>query len=391
MKKMKNRSGAARVAVVCMLTAAVGFSGGCRKQNEGAGKRPPQAVTVQAPMQKDVTIYLKYPGQVRAKEIINIEARVRGYLESVDFIDGGKVKKGDKLFTIESALYEAAVKKAEADVAKAKAQLKVMQSSLDRMQNAYKTKAVSEIDVLVAEGSMESAKADLMAAKAQLASAELDLSYTVITAPVSGRMSRHFESVGNLVGANSPTELARLVTMDPIEVYFNADERTLLRFIKKAHGIRGAVIGGTYPVKMELADGEIYEFDGNVDYVGNQVDVGTGTLPIRAVFPNKKGTLISGLFAKIMIPQEYKDVVLVPLSAIQRDMVGDYLLVVNNEGIVETRYIKTGAIYQSERIVKEGIAVTDRVIIKGLSRVRQGMPVKAEEEPPDTKNQSAGK
>ncbi|MCK5529598.1 MAG: efflux RND transporter periplasmic adaptor subunit, partial [Kiritimatiellae bacterium] len=272
-----------------------------------------------------------------------------------------------------------AVEKTKADVAKAAAQLKVTKFTLERMQTAFKTKAISEIDVLVAEGNMEGAKANLLAAQAQLASAELDLSYTIVTAPVSGRISRHFVSVGNVVGGPVPTKLAELVTIDPIQVYFNIDERTLLDYLKKAAGVRGAIEDGSYAVKLELANGTLYDQEGDVDYIGNQVDVETGTLPIRAVFPNEKGKLISGMFAKILIPRVYKQAILVPSLAIQRDMVGSYLLVVNAEGIVDSHYVKVGPIYEDSRIIIEGIAVTDRVIVNGLSRARPGIPVNAEE------------
>lgn len=368
------------VVSTCVIVLMVVCFSGCKRKKAGAGMQmPPPPVTVANPLQHDVTIFLKFPGQVRAKEIVEIQARVRGYLESVDFEDGGAVKKGDKLFTLESVLYKAAVEKAKADIAKAEAQVKVSQSSLDRMKNAFKTKAVSEIDVLVAEGNMESARANMMAAKAQLESAKLNLSYTTITAPVSGRISRHFVSVGNLVGASGPTRLAELVTIDPIQVYFNVDERTLLNFIKKATGVRGAVDRGSYTLKLELADGDVYAFDGEVDYVGNQVDKSTGTLPVRAVFPNKKGKLISGLFAKVLVPDEYKDAILVPISAIQRDMVGSYLLIVNEKGIVESRYVELGPIHKDKRIIIDGIAVTDRVIVNGLSRAIPGTMVNAQE------------
>ncbi len=364
----------------CAIAIMATCFSGCKKKGAGAGMQmPPPAVTVANPVKQDVTIYLKYPGQVRAKEIVDIEARVRGYLESVDFKDGAKINKGDKLFTIESVEMTAAVEKAKADIAKANAEVTVTKSSLERMQNAFKTKAVSEIDVLVAQGNLDSAKANLMAAKAQLASAELDLSYTIITAPITGRISRHLVSVGNLVGAGAPTKLAELVTIDPIDVYFNIDERTLLGFLKTATGVRDAVKEGSYAVKLELANGELYKADGDVDYVGNQVDVGTGTLPIRAKFSNDKGKLISGMFAKVLIPQEYKDAILVPMSAIQRDMVGSFLLAVNDKGVVESRYVKVGPIYEGERIITEGISVADRIIVNGLSRARPGVTVNAQE------------
>jgi RND family efflux transporter MFP subunit len=360
-----------------VLAAVVGFNG-CKKKTEEV-KMPPPKVTVAKPSQRDVTVYKKYPGQLRAQEMVAIEARISGFLLSVNFEDGDMVQKGQKLFEIEDVAYKATVEKAKADLAKAQAQEKVAKTSLDRMRNAYKTKAVSEIDVLVAEGDFDSAKANVLAAKARLEAAKLNLSYATVTAPVSGRISRHFVSVGNLVGPGSVTRLAELVTIDPMQLYFNVDERVMLSFVKKAGGVRGVVPKGDYPVKMELADGSIYEHDGYVDYVGNILDSATGTLPARAIFQNKKGQLISGMFGKVMIPQEYKQTILLPERAMQRDMVGSYFLAVNDKGVVEARYVEPGEPFGGERIIKKGIAPTDRIIIRGLSRARPGMQVEAQD------------
>jgi membrane fusion protein (multidrug efflux system) len=373
--KMINKSGLVKIILVSAFAGGmiVGV-GGCKKDAEAPVLPPPSVVATNFPL-RDVTIYLKYPGQVRAKEIVEIQARVRGYLESVDFTDGAMVKKGQKLFTIEKTLYEANVAKAEANVAKAEAEVKVTKTSLDRMRDAYKTKAVSEIDVLVAEGNYDAARAGLMAGKAQLESAKQDLSYTTVTAPVTGRMSRHFVSAGNLVGATGPTKLAELVSLDPIQAYFNVDERTSLEFVRKAGGLRGVVKPGSYSVKLELADGATYDKEGDVDYVGNIIDRETGTISVRALFPNKSGMLISGMFAKILIPKNLKQTILVPVEIIQNDMVGSFVYVVNDKSEVESRYIKLGQLHKKDQVVSEGLGEKDLVITRGMIKVRPGMKV----------------
>jgi RND family efflux transporter MFP subunit len=373
--KMINKLVLARIILVSAFGGglAVGVAG-CKKEVSAPTLPPPSVVATNFPL-RDITIYLKYPGQVRAKEIVEIQARVRGYLESVDFKDGAMVKKGQKLFTIEKTVYEANVSKAEANIAKSEAEVKVTKTSLDRMRDAYKTKAVSEIDVLVAEGNYDAARAGLMAAKAQLESAKQDLSYTTVTAPVTGRMSRHFVSAGNLVGASGPTKLAELVSLDPIQAYFNVDERTSLEFVRRAGGLRGVVKSGSYSVKMELADGKTYDKDGDVDYVGNIIDRETGTLSVRALFPNKSGTLISGMFAKILIPKNLKQTILVPVDIIQNDMVGSFVYVINDKGEVESRYIKLGPLHEKEQVVSEGLNEKDLVITRGMIKVRPGMKV----------------
>ena len=376
--------------VLCAAAVSGIIAGGCKKQT-AAPAMPPPEVEVAHPEQKDVTVYLKYPGQVRAKEIVDIEARVRGYLETVDFVDGAMVKKGQQLFTIEKTVYEARVAQAKAAIAKAQADAKVTETSLKRMQDAYKTKAVSEIDLLVAEGKYEAAKAGLQAAEAALKSAEQDLSYCTVTAPVTGRISRHFISVGNLVGTAGSTKLAELVTIDPIQTYFNVDERTSLEFIRQAGGVRGVVKPGSYKVKLQLADGKEYEADGDVDYVGNTVDRQTGTISVRAVFPNKNGILISGMFAKILVPKEYKQAILVPAAVIQRDMVGRFVYVVNADSKVESRYVTLGPVAGNSQIITKGLKKDDRVIVKGMIKVRPGMPVAVQDaavaEGPESKPQ----
>jgi len=373
--KMINKSVLAKIILVSAFAGgmAVGV-GGCKKEAAPPSLPPPSVVATNFPL-RDVTIYLKYPGQIRAKEIVEIQARVRGYLESVDFTDGAMVKKGQKLFTIEKTVYEANVAKAEANIAKSEAQVKVTKTSLDRMRDAYKTKAVSEIDVLVAEGNYDAARAGLMAAKAQLETAKQDLSYTTVTAPVTGRMSRHFVSVGNLVGATGPTKLAELVSLDPIQAYFNVDERTSLEFVRRAGGLRGVVKPGSYSVKMELADGQTYDKDGDVDYVGNIIDRETGTLSVRALFPNKSGNLISGMFAKILIPKELNQTILVPAEIIQNDMVGSFVYIINEKGEVESRYVKLGPLHKKDQVISEGLSEKDLVIIRGMIKVRPGMKV----------------
>jgi RND family efflux transporter MFP subunit len=373
----------------CAALVMAAFISGCNKAAEPM-QVPPPNVTVMTPAQRDVTVYIKYPGQLRAKEIVDIEARVSGFLMSVDFSDGDMVKKGQKLFTIEDVVYKAAVEQSKADLAKAEAQLKVASTSLDRMRNAYKTKAVSEIDVLVAEGDMDSAKANVMAAEAQLAASTLNLSYTVVVAPFDGRISRHFVSVGNLVGSGVNTKLAELVTIDPIHLYFNVDERTLLQFVKKAGGIRGVVPEGDYPVKMELADRSVYGLDGYVDYVGNIMDNKTGTLPARAIFENNKGELVSGMFGKVMIPQEYKQAILLPEKALLRDMVGPFFLVVNDKGVVENKYVTLGPLVNGECIVEKGITSSDRIIIKGILKSRPGVSVNAKTATEEEKQAAIG-
>jgi RND family efflux transporter MFP subunit len=248
------------------------------------------------------------------------------------------------------------------------------------MEKAFETKAVSEIEVLVARAKRDVAVADVKAAEAALVRAKLDLSYTTIEAPITGRISKYFVSVGNLVGGTEATLLATLVVEKPIRATFTLDERTILPFLQRSP--RPDRPGANVPpVSLELADGSRHPETGRIDYVDNRVDPDTGTLTARAEFPNENGGLVAGLFARVLIPDERKDALLVPDLAIQRDLAGSYLLVVDDRNTVQSRYVKPGPRVGAERIIDEGLAAGERVIVAGLQRARPGIEVRAETKP----------
>jgi RND family efflux transporter MFP subunit len=347
---------------------------GCSKKNEFQAPPPPE-VGVQQPLRQDVTVYTEFPGRLVASDDVDIRARVKGFLQSIEFEDGQLVKAGDLLFTIEPELYEAAVKSAEAQLEQAKAALKLADATLQRNLNAYETRAVSEVDVLTAEAKKDSAEGSVMAAEAQLEQARLDLSYTRIHAPFDGRIARRTLSVGNLVGSGESTLLTTLVVEAPIDVIFNVDERSLLYHAreKKAGARPGASVP---PVRLELANGEMFSEEGIVDYHDPDFDPDTGTLQVRATFANAKTKLLPGMFGKVMVPDELKDALLVPDLAIQRDLTGSFVLVVNDENIVESRYVQRGARVNADRVIMEGLTGDERVIVQGIQRARPGIPVR---------------
>jgi RND family efflux transporter MFP subunit len=360
-----------------LLGMGIVLISGCAKKNEFQPP-PPPAVTVQAPEVRDVTVYSEFPGRLEARDTVEIRARIRGFLQSIEFTDGQLVEKGDLLFTIEPDEYQAAVKSAEAALAQAQASLKLADARLIRINQAFETRAVSEVDKLTAEAEQQGAAALVLEAQAALDNAKLNLSYTEIRAPMSGRVARRTLSVGNLVGDTGSTLLTTMLVEAPIDVYFNVDERTLLYHAgKRVEGARpGAQIP---PVKLRLADDNVFSEEGQVDYNDPRFDPNTGTLQVRATFANTKRKLVPGMFGIILIPDEFKDALLVPDLCIQRDLSGSFVLVVNEEGMVESRYVERGARVDTDRIITDGLTGNERIIVQGIQRARPGIPVRAGE------------
>lgn len=371
------------------LTSFMGS--GCNKKAEVAPP-PPPPVTVSKPDVRDVTVYKSYPSTLRGINEVDIRARVSGYLVETSFNEGSYVKKGDHLFTIEQAPYELAVESAQADLERAIAGEELAKSRLKRLEEALKTNAVSEVEVDIASAELAQSVASVSQAKARLNDARLDLSYTVVDAPISGRVSLATVSDENLVGYSEPTLITTIVDDTTIEAYFEVPERQVIAFLHARADGKLSKEMLQLPIGLQLADSSEYTIAGKIDFMDNQVDPMTRTIRMRAVYENPEARLASGLFANVRIPispdpsdMGNSEAVLVPAPSVLRDIGGTYVWVVDEQNIVHRRSVTTGDTVIKEgganeapvrqTVIIEGLEGSESIIVNGLQRARDGAPV----------------
>ncbi|MFV1996096.1 MAG: efflux RND transporter periplasmic adaptor subunit, partial [Verrucomicrobiales bacterium] len=350
----------------------------CGPSNEFVAPPPPE-VTVSEPEVRDVITYLEFPGRTEGVASVDIRARVAGFLKERLFRPGEYVEKGDALFIIEQEPFQAAVASAQAALDAARADAVIAETELGRKKKAAESNAIAKVEVERAVADLDAARAAVKGAEAVLHDAEISLSYTDIRAPIAGRVSLDLVDLGNLVGAGEATLLTTVVNDDPLYAYFEVNERQILPFLGSRPTAEHDQIkrsGNILPLKLRLSDGTVYEGDGEIDFVDNRVDAATGTVRVRAVFPNSGNQLAAGLFVRVMLPEKVPMAVMVPRHAIQRDLAGDFVLVADAENIVRHRNVTPGAVVDDLRIVTEGLEAGERVIVEGLQRAREGLAVK---------------
>ncbi len=376
---MKKRM-AIHLAVMMILIMGAAFSlFGCKETKNTYAPPPPPAVTVTQPDFREITEYGRYTGTTEAVSFVEIRARVEGELIGIHFKDGARVRKGDLLFTIDSRPFQANLAKALADLRQQEATLKLAQTTLKRREGAFKDHAVSEVDLIEARSGKDSSTAAVNAAKSSLAIARLNLSYTKIYAPESGRISRRLVDTGNLVGAGERTLLASITRDDEMYVYFNISETELLEF-RSAGAMTMDDHADTTDfmtsISLTLGRNRSYPIQGWLDYVDSRVDMISGTIQVRGVFPNPDHVLIPGLFVTLRLSKgEPAGQLLVPDQALGFDQRGSFLYVVGEKNLVEYRSVKTGDRHDHLRVIYSGIKPSDRVVINGLKRVRPGIEV----------------
>jgi RND family efflux transporter MFP subunit len=370
---------------VACVTIALGL-GGCEEKNTYV-EPPPPKVTVSQPHKQEVTNYLEFTGNTVAFEEIEIRARVSGFLKSMHYTPGTWVKKGALLFVIDPSEYEANLHAARAELRAAEAEFKRAEIEFARAQRVFDQGAGAETDVVKWRGELEVSKAAILRAEAKVERAGLDLSYTQVKSPIDGRTSRNFVDRGNLVGESEPTLLTTVTRYDPMFAYFSLNERDFLRVMemfreevkeKNIDITSQSAREASIPLYLGLANEEGYPHEGIADFADSGLDPKTGTLQLRGVFPNPETppVLRPGLFVRVRMPiEKIADAQLVDDRALGLDQGGRFVLVVDDQQMVEQRYVKTGALVEGKRVIIEGLKAEDRVVVKGIQRAIPGRKV----------------
>ncbi len=369
-------------SVLLLLTA-------CEKKP--AFTPPPPKVTVSKPVRQNVTDTREYSGNTQAVNTVQLRARVEGTLDKVLFKDGETVKKDQLLFAIQQNTYVAKLQQAEGNVATQRALLDHAQTELVRYTNLLGQKAAAQTDVANWRYQRDSAQASLMTAEAQRDLARLDLGYTSITAPFTGRIDRRLVDPGNLVGSGTASVLAEITQTDPLYVYFNISEADVASLTGGSSFISAKEKAAGHPVQMGLASEEGYPHEGTLDFTATSVSTTTGTLLVRGVFPNPDGKMLSGQFARVKVPVGMeRPAILVPKVAVGFDQVGSYVMVVNGKNVVERRSVKPGPSRSDLRVIDDGLTGDEWVIVNGLLKAIPGRQVASEQEMQEQKPAGAG-
>ena len=351
--------------------AGLGLLHGCGKPQAQTAPPPPPAVGVAPALEREVMLSDEFPGRIEAVESVQVRARVSGYIQSVNFKPGAPVRKGDLLFVIDPRPFQAEVARAEAALTNTRAQRDLARTELKRSELLLAEQATSRREYDDAVAKVRSLEAQLKALDAQVDIARLNLAYTRVTSPIDGRVGKAEITVGNLVqgeGPGSPT-LTTVVSTDPVYASFEADEAAYLKYIAAARKGVSVAVG--------LADEEGFPHQGRLEFVDNRVDPQTGTVRMRAILQNRHGRFAPGLFARVRVADGSapRKAGLVSDRAIGTDQSKRFVLVVNRDNKAEYREVRLGRQVDGLRVVEDGLAAGERIVVNGLQRVRPGAPI----------------
>ena len=390
-----------KTAVAALLGLTLLFPLGCTQKQQSAPPPPPK-VTVSQPVREDIVDYLEFSGNTQAVNTVLLRARVEGYLDGVYFRDGDVVKKDQLLFLIQQNTYIAMLQQAEASILNQKALLEHGKTEFARYTKLYEQKAAADTDVENWRYQRDTAQAGLLSAEAQRDLAKLNLQYTRVAAPFTGRIDRRLVDPGNLVGSGgTSTALAELTQIDPLYLYFNIAETDIPPHIRDARAAslkssNSAAKEEKIPVFMSQVNEEGYPHEGYLDFASSAVNTSTGTLLVRGVFPNPDGKMLPGQFARVRLPVGKKSrAILIPQSAVNYDQLGNYALIVNENNTVERRNVKTGALKDHSYVIEEGLTGDEWVVTNGVLKAVPGRQVTPERNQPqgaaEKSGQGAGK
>jgi RND family efflux transporter MFP subunit len=361
---------------VAFALAAFGVLSAC-EQNTFVPPPPPK-VDVAVPVQGSFTRYLEATGNTAPVKNVDLVARVQGFLQSIEYKDGAFVKEGAPLFTIEPETYKLKLEQAQAAETGAQATLRQAEADYKRQQELVQRQAVSQATLDTSTATRDNAQASLLQAQVNTKIAAVNYGYTHVAAPFDGVVSAHLVSIGELVGATSPTQLATIVALDPIWVNFNVNEQDVLRIRAEARR-RGLTADDLrqLPIEVGTQTETGFPHKGRLDYAAVTLNQSTGTLPVRGVLPNSDRGLLPGFFVRVRVPiDREQNALFVPDVALGADQAGRYLLVVNAENVVEQRKVRVGPLQDGGlRVIEEGLKPDDRVVTAGLLRAIPGQKV----------------
>ncbi len=376
---LKARAILAPACAAAGLIAALALAGSLGGPASAQTAPPPPKVTAAKPVVKAIIEWDDFTGRFAAVDSADIRARVSGYLDTVHFEEGALVAEGDLLFTIDPRPYQAVLDETEATLNVARTEYEFAEKELARAESLVERGNISRSAVDERRQRFAAAQAEIEGAKAAVRRAKLDMEFTEVRAPFAGRISDKRVSIGNLIKADD-TLLTNIVSLDPIHFYFSVDERSHLAYARMAReGARASGRETPYVVKVTLADERVPERQGHLDFVDNRIDEATGTMRGRAVFVNQDLLLQPGMFGRISIPGSpvYQGV-LIPDEAIASDQDRRIVYVLDENNVATAQVIRPGPRIDGYRVVRRGLSGDERIVVKGLMRVRPGITVDPE-------------
>lgn len=349
---------------------------GCQRSATTLAPRKAPEVIFTTPATKSVLEFEEFTGRTEAVRTVELRARVSGYLDKALFKDGADVKEGDLLFEIDPRSFDAEVERAASNLALADARLTRLEADYQRAASMFKQNAIAEEEYVRISADRAEGQASVKVAQAGLRLAKLNLSFTKVTAPVSGRISRRMIDPGNLVKADD-TLLTVIVVRNPMYAYFDVDERTLLRLRRLVReGKMPSARETKLPIELGLPDEDGYSIAGAIDFADNRILSNTGTLRVRGEFPNDHGLLSPGLFVRVRMPiGDPRSALVIPEQALATDQGQKYVYVLDGQNVVQYRKVRVGHLQDGLRVIDEGLRPGERFVVGGLQRVRPGMTV----------------